>query len=33
VLRCVKPHKAFPHILSADSCHNRRGSTAHRMLL
>jgi hypothetical protein len=33
VLWCVKPHKAFPHILNADKCRNRRGSTAHRMLL
>jgi hypothetical protein len=33
VLRCIKTRKAFLHILSADNCHNRRGSTAHRVLL
>jgi hypothetical protein len=30
LLRCAKPHKAFPHILSADNCHIRRNSSAHR---
>jgi hypothetical protein len=33
VLKCVKPHKAFPHILRADNTHKRGGSTAHKMLL